>query len=89
MNPTAHQRIYAEIQERHEKKLEILRAERLELVEKALNQSAAFERLKEENQKLREALQWYVDTDEVDGRDGNEFWQDGKDRAIIVLEETK
>jgi hypothetical protein len=55
VNPAVHQRICAEIQDRHEKKLERLRAERLELLEKSLKQAAEVERLKEENQKLIDA----------------------------------
>lgn len=41
--------------------------------------------LKEQRDRLEKALRWYVETDEVSDISGNEFWLDGRDRAIAAL----
>ena len=47
--------------------------------------AAELRRLHALNAELVEALRWYVDTDEVDEIEGNEFWLDGRDRARKAL----
>lgn len=37
-------------------------------------------------QELRDMLQWYIDEDEVnEGQEGNEYWTEGKQKAIELL----
>ena len=47
--------------------------------------AAELRRMSALNAELAEALQWYVDTDDVMDMDGNEFWLQGRDRARAVL----
>lgn len=38
--------------------------------------------------RLTEMLQWYVDEDEIiEEMEGNEYWVEGKHKAIALLEE--
>ncbi len=39
---------------------------------------------------LAEMLQWYVDEDEIiEGMEGNEYWVEGKQKAVALLESLK
>lgn len=49
------------------------------------------DRLKAENEALREALRWYVENDDVNEgghwEETNEFWLQGKRRALKLLDQ--
>lgn len=34
---------------------------------------------------LLDALRWYVENDDVYDMDGNEFWLEGRDRAVLAI----
>jgi len=52
--------------------------------------AAELRRLDALNAELVEALQWYVDTDEViESMSGNEYWVEGKHKAQAALVKAK
>lgn len=57
----------------------------------AIHQHVTAERdtAKEIIKELVERLQWYVDEDEVNDQEGNEYWLEGRDKAIELLARAK
>ncbi len=44
----------------------------------------------DQRNQLLEALEWYVENDDVnEGQEGNEFWEDGLNRARTIISRAK